>query len=194
MKSNMDIKEIWNNQKIIEPSINEFFKMVSNFKKKYIKSIILANAFLILTSAVIVFIWVYFQPQYITTKIGIITIIFSMLIYIIALNKTILFYQEKFNLDNNQYLFHLIQIKNKQHFLQNTMMKIYFILLSAGLGLYLIEYTQKMSLFLGITAYFATLFWIALNWFYFRPKIIKKQNLKIDELISRVEEISRQIY
>lgn len=193
MKSNIDIKEIWNNQEIIAPNINDFFKIVSNFKKTQIKTIIIANIFLILISAFIVFIWIYFQPKLITTKIGIVTIIFSMLINIIALNKTMIFYQEKFNLDNNQYLHHLINLKNKRHFLQNTMMKVYCILLSIGLGLYLVEYTQKMNLLLSVIAYFTTLLWIIVNWFYFRPKVIKKQNIELDELISKLENLNRQI-
>ena len=193
MKNNIDINEIWKNQEIIEPNFTEFIKNVNSFKSRNLKNIIIINVLLLLTSVFIIFIWIYFQPKLITTKVGIVTSIIAMLIYVIALNKTITINKEKFNIDNNQYLQQLINLKNKQKFLQNKMLKVYFILFSIGLCLYLIEYVQLMNLILGTIVYSSTLLWIAINWFYFRPKIIKKQNLKINELISKFENINNQI-
>lgn len=193
MKNNIDINEIWKNQEIIETNLTEFIKNVNSFKNKNLKNIIIVNVLLLLTSVFIIFIWIYYQPELITTKIGIVTIIIAMLIYVIALNKTITINKEKFNVDNSQYLLQLINLKNKQKFIQNTMLKVYFILFSIGLCLYLIEYVQLMNLIFGIIVYASTLLWIAINWFYFRSKIIKKQNLKIDELILKFEKINNQI-
>ena len=193
MKNNIDIKEIWNNQEVFEPNLNEFLKSINDFKRKNLKNIFIANVLLILTSIFIVFIWIYFQPKLITTKIGILTIILAMIIYMIALSKTITLNKENFNMDNNQYLAQLINLKTKQKFMQVIMIKIYFLLLSLGLCLYLIEYVQQMSLILSITVYSITLFWIALNWFYFRPKITKKQNVKLNDLIDKLKNINNQI-
>lgn len=193
MKNNIDINEIWKNQEIIETNLTEFIKNVNSFKNKNLKNIIIVNVLLLLTSVFIIFIWIYYQPELITTKIGIVTIIIAMLIYVIALNKTITINKEKFNVDNSQYLLQLINLKNKQKFIQNTMLKVYFILFSIGLCLYLIEYVQLMNLIFGIIVYASTLLLIAINWFYFRSKIIKKQNLKIDELILKFEKINNQI-
>lgn len=193
MKNTININQIWKRQEIIEPNLVEFIKSANSIKSKNLKNIILVNVLLLLTSVFIIFIWIYFQPKLITTKVGILITIIAMLIYIIALNKTITINKEKFNIDNNQYLQQLINLKNKQRFLQNTMLKVYFILFSVGLCLYLIEYVQLMNSILGIIVYSLTLFWLADNWFYFRPKIIKKQNLKINELISKVEKINNQI-
>ena len=191
MKNN--INEIWKNQEIPEVNLNEIKKNIDSFRNKNLKNIILVNVLFILTSIFIIWIWNYFQPKLITTKIGIVTTILSMLIYVIALNKTIMLNKEKFDINNNLYVKQLINLKNKQKFLQNTMMKIYFILLSVGMCLYLIEYVQLMSFTMGIIVYKTTLLWFVINWFYFRPKIIKKQNLKIDELISEFEKINNQI-
>ena len=194
MKSNINIDEIWKNQEIFEPNLNQFVKNIDSFRNKNLKNIILVNVLFILTSIFIIWIWIYFQPKLITTKIGIVTTIIAMFIYVIALNKTIKINKEKFDINNNQYLKQLINLKSKQKFLQNTMMKIYFIMLSVGICLYLIEYVQLMSFTMRIIVYSATLLWFAINWFYFRPKIIKKQNLKINELISKFEKINNQIY
>ncbi|MBK6772550.1 MAG: hypothetical protein IPG78_10570 [Ignavibacteria bacterium] len=42
-------------------------------------------------------------------------------------------------------------------------------------------------------SYFTTLMWIAFNWFYLRPRQIKKQRAKTDELIIKLEMLNRQI-
>ena len=194
MKNNTEIKEIWKNQEIIEPKLIEFTKSVKSFKHKNTKIIVFVNVLLILTSIFIVCIWINFQPKLLTTKIGIVISIIAMLIYVIALNKTITSNKEKFNLDNNQYLLQLINLKNKQKFMQNTMLKIYFVLLSFGMCLFLFEYVQLMSSLLGIVVYSSTIIWVAINWFYLRPKIIEKQNLEINELIGKLEKINSQIY
>lgn len=193
MKNNIDINEIWKNQEMIEPNLAELMKSINSFKSKNLKNIVFINVVLILTSIFVVFIWIYFQPKLITTKIGLITTIIAMLLYGIATNKTIIVPNEEFTLDNNQFLIQLIDLKNKQKFLQNTMLKVYFVTLSIGICLYLIEYVLLMNIIVGITTYSATILWIVINWFYLRPKIIKKQNLKINELIRAFEKINSQL-
>lgn len=193
MKNNIDINEIWKNQEMIEPNLAELMKSINSFKSKNLKNIVFINVVLILTSIFVVFIWIYFQPKLITTKIGLITTIIAMLLYGIATNKTIIVPNEEFTLDNNQFLIQLIDLKNKQKFLQNTVLKVYFVTLSIGICLYLIEYVLLMNIIVGITTYSATILWIVINWFYLRPKIIKKQNLKINELIRAFEKINSQL-
>ena len=148
MKNNIDINEIWKNQQIIELNLLEFIKSANGIKSRNLKNIIFVNIIVLSTSIFIIFIWICFQPKLVTTKIGIVTTIIAMLIYAIAVNKTISINKEKFNVDNKQYLKQLINLKNKQRFLQNTMLKVYFILFSVGLCLYLIKYVQLMNLIL----------------------------------------------
>jgi hypothetical protein len=63
----------------------------------------------------------------------------------------------------------------------------------AGICLYMYEYAARMTMTAGIITYAVTLAWIAFNWFYLRPKTIKKQQAKLDELISKFERINKQI-
>jgi hypothetical protein len=55
------------------------------------------------------------------------------------------------------------------------------------------EYTSRMTLFWATVTYGVTLLWIAFNWFYVRPKQIKKQQANTDELISKFEILNRQL-
>jgi hypothetical protein len=50
-----------------------------------------------------------------------------------------------------------------------------------------------MTMTAGIITYAVTLAWIVFNWFYLRPKTIKKQQAKLDDLISKFERINKQL-
>ena len=86
-----------------------------------------------------------------------------------------------------------IDIKAKQQYMQTTMLNLYFVLLSTGIGLYMYEYTQLMTAFWGIFVYGITSIWILFNWFYLRPKQIKKQQSKLDEIIGKFEMLNEQL-
>ena len=73
------------------------------------------------------------------------------------------------------------------------MLNVYFILLLLGLALYMFEYTSRMTLLSGILAYSITGAWILFNWFYIRPRQIKKQQRKLDVVIARVEAVNEQL-
>ena len=50
-----------------------------------------------------------------------------------------------------------------------------------------------MTTFWGIFAYGTTSIWILFNWFYLRPKQIKKQQSKLDEIIGKFEMLNEQL-
>lgn len=77
--------------------------------------------------------------------------------------------------------------------MHTTMLNVYFILLSAGIGLYMYEYTSRMTMLWGIFAYGITLAWILINWFCLRPKQIKKQQSKLDEIITKFKKLNQQL-
>lgn len=194
MNNNIDFKDLWKKQTISPPDIDELFSNLNQFKKTSLRKLILSNVLLIGTSAFIIFIWYYYQPQLITTKIGIVLIILAIVIYLFVYNQLLPSLKTIDNkLSNNKYLQNLISIKRKQQFLQSTMLNLYFILLSSGICLYMYEYTSRMTTFWAIFAYALTLAWIGFNWFYIRPKTIKKQQNKLDELISKFESVQQQL-
>jgi len=44
----------------------------------------------------------------------------------------------------------------------------------------------------GIVVYILFFAWVAFNWFHLRPRIIKKDRAKIDEMISHYDSIGEQ--
>lgn len=192
--SNIDFKDLWKKQSVNELDLNDLLTRLSKFKKTALRSLWITNILLFATSAFIIFIWIYYQPQFISTKIGIVFTILAMVIYVFVYNKLLNEYK---NIDstqaNQEYLQKLISIKKKQQFLQTKMMSFYFITLTAGICLYMYEYASRMSTLGAGLTYGITLLWMLFNWFYLRPKQIKKQQAKINGLIEKFEEINNQL-
>ncbi|MCR4032963.1 MULTISPECIES: hypothetical protein [Flavobacterium] len=191
--NNMDFKDLWKKQTISQPDMKDLLERVNTFKKAALRSLLIVNILLFATSAFVIFIWIYYQPQFVSTKIGIIVTILAMMLYVFVYNKLSGEYK---NIDstqtNHEYLHKLIVIKKKQQFLQTKMMSFYFVFLTIGICLYMYEYASRMSLLGASLAYGITLLWMFFNWFYIRPKQIKKQQEKINSLIEKFEEINNQ--
>lgn len=192
--NHIDFKDLWKKQSVSQPDITDLLSRVSKFKKAALRSLWITNALLFVTSAFIIFIWIYYQPQFVSTKIGIVLTILAMVVYMFVYNKLLTGYK---NIDavqtNQEYLQKLILIKKKQRFLQTKMMSFYFIVLTIGICLYMYEYASRMTLLGAGVTYGITLLWMLFNWFYLRPKQIKKQQEKINSLIEKFEEINNQL-
>lgn len=194
MDTNIDFKNIWKQQTSNKPNIEELLNRLKKFKNENLRRLILTNLLLIATSLCIGFIWYRYQPQMVTTKIGLALVILAMGIFLLTYNKLFMsFYKIDDTQSNTEYLQNLYLVKNKQKFMQTTMLNLYFIMLFLGICFYMYEYTSKMSPVSGILAYAATFAWIAFNWFYLRPRTIKKQQAKLNELINKFEEINDQL-
>ncbi|TZG00132.1 hypothetical protein FW781_09445 (plasmid) [Chryseobacterium panacisoli] len=194
MDTNIDFKNIWKQQTSNKPNMEELLGKLKKFRNQNLRKLILANIALITTSLLIIYIWYRFQPQMMTTKIGIVLVILAMVMFLFAYNKMFMvFYKIDQTQSNNEYLQSLYVVKSRQKFMQTTILNLYFIMLSLGICFYMYEYTYRMTLGSGILTYAVTFAWIAFNWFYLRPKTIKKQQGKLNELIDKFEEINNQL-
>jgi hypothetical protein len=194
MDNNIDFKDLWKQQVVNSPNIEELLAKLKHFKKTSLRRLILTNAMLIATCVLILLIWYYYQPQFLSTKIGIVLNVAIMAIYLLVYNRLFDAYKELDNTDSNAaYLQKLIAIKTKQKFLQSKMLSIYFVVLGLGTCLYMYEYATMMSFLWGFFVYAVLLFWMGFNWFYLRPRQIVKENSKIDMLIDTFQRINNQL-
>ena len=195
MDNNIDFKDLWKKQSVSQPNFEDLLARLKQFKKAALRSLWITNVLLIATSIFIAVIWYYYQPQFVSTKIGIIITILTMMMYLAIYNRLLDAYK---NIDstqtNQEYVQNLISIKKKQHYLQSTILSLYFVLLTIGLCLYMYEYASRMTVFWAIFTYAMTLFWMGINWFFIRPKQIKKQQAKINSLIEKFEDVSNQLH
>ena len=191
----MDFRELWKKQTATPASTDELFQKLKKLRKSQFNKMIFLTAALIVTSLFIIWVWVYYNPQMVTTKAGIILVILAMAIFGYSYNQQYpVLKQLDISKSNTEYLESLIALKRKQQHLNSTMLSLYFVMLSLGICLYMIEYTIMMSALWAIFAYAITLSWIAFNWFYLRPRTINKQQAKLDELINKFTEINNQLH
>lgn len=194
MENNLNIKELWRKQAVPVTDWYDMLKKIKSFKMNRIKQAINTNIILLLTIIFAIFIWIYFKPQLISTKIGIILSILPMGIALVFNYKLIPLYRKiDDRLTNSEYLNNLLLVRNRESFIQTKVLNLYFILLSLGIGLYMYEYTWTKSLTFGLLAYSIILLWIGFNWFFIRPKIIEKNRRKIENLIEQIKAIKSQI-
>jgi hypothetical protein len=55
------------------------------------------------------------------------------------------------------------------------------------------EYVALMTFWKALVAYLSIIVWIIVNWFYFRPKQVRKQQQKLNEIIDRLQHICDQM-
>jgi hypothetical protein len=194
MNDNINFKDLWAKQTSVAPNPENLIADIKKMKQSNFKKLVFTNLLFIATSIFIICIWIYYQPQLLTTKIGIILIILAMAVFLFAYNNSYsLFKSYKNSQSNSDYLKDLLAIKAKQKFMETTMLNLYFILLSIGIGLYMYEYISRMKPIWGLVTYGITFTWILFNWFYLRPKQINKQRAKLDAIISKFEMVNNQL-
>lgn len=195
MNKNIDFKKIWNRREIEVPEIKDLYNKAKKFKRNSLNAVIIANILLLTVLLFIGIIWYYYQPELITTKIGIILSILAIIVYLIPYNKMMfpLILKNDIGVNSQEYLHQLIKLKEKQIFQQTTILSIYFLFLSIGLGFYLFEFVSKMTSVWGIITYSVIILWIAICWLYLRPKAIEKQNAKLNKLLLKFHDMKNQI-
>jgi hypothetical protein len=190
----MNLNEIWQSQTAVQPTSADLLEKVGAIKTANYRRLIFTTLAFALTSTFICWIWATYNPQLFTTKLGIILTVLSMAIYGYSMNQQYPLLKKINNASSNlEYLEHLLTLKKKQVFLQTTLLNLYFVLLSVGIGLYMIEPVQKMTIFWGVVAYTIASLWVIFSYFYLRPKQIKKEQASINELILNFERICKQM-
>ncbi|MBX7127304.1 MAG: hypothetical protein K1X47_16535 [Cyclobacteriaceae bacterium] len=190
----VDFKALWAGRKTQEPALDDLMVRIDQYKSKRRRHLLLTNISLILTAVFILFVWYYFEPVLITTRIGIVVIVAAIALYVLALNKDkVLYKQTDESVTNQDYLKDLLMIKSRQRFVETTVLNLYFSLLLLGIGLYMYEYTLRMTAGWAAIAWGVTGLWIAFNWFYLRPMQIRKQQGRLNELIDQLRRIQSEL-
>jgi len=195
MNSQIDFKSLYQSQETGPvPDVKEVVKKAAVLKRKMLFKLLSVNGLLAGTAALIVLILTHHPAQDLTTKFGSILIIMAIVSYLTVSNRAIsLLFRVIPDLDNHAFLNLLISIQRKQQFLHKTMLRVYFILLSTGIFLAMIESAIKMGLMNCMLIYSGVILWIALNWLVVMPKSVKKQEKEFDTILGNLHRINAQL-
>ncbi len=155
MKDQTDFKSLWLQQEVgYVPGLEEILGKAKQLNRKTKVKFFWMNFLMIATVAVIVYIITRARFEMITTKIGSVLVIVAIVSFIVVSNSLLLILFKAIPDESNQaYLQRMIEIKKKQEFIQGKLMTGYFILLSTGIALYMIEFVLKMGTTEGIVSY-----------------------------------------
>lgn len=194
MNEQTEFSALWRSQKNPDKqAVEQVIIKAGHSVHKFRAVIIRAQVILLLTLAGIACVIYRYRFSNPVTIIGLGLIIIAICLFLIVSTGSLrLFYTASADLDSKTFLSTMLRVRKKQQFIQGKLLTIYFILLSAGLFLYMLEFVGRMTHLQGFLAYLLVGAWIILNWFYYRPRAIKKQQAVIDKLIGEFEVMNQQ--
>lgn len=191
---NINFQDIWNKKNAEIPNIQEIKSTADKYKKKQLRFTICHILSLSVTAVMIIFIWNVIDFTMFTTSLGIILILIALAMYIYLVSENINVIR-KINpsISNQEYLASLKKLQKQQLYMQTKGISIYYVLLTAGFAFYFYEFALRMSTLGGTLAYGLTFLWLAIAWFFLRPRQIRKQNAKISKVIDSLELIEKNL-
>lgn len=157
--------------------------------RKLLWSILIMAATFIFT--IVLFLFFLFNSW--LTYVGIFIVMGTVLIYAILMYRDYrLIASHDPTTEVNSYLEKLKIYQTSRTRMYGKMYYVYTLLLSLGLGLFLIEVLKSASMFLETATYALFLGWILFVTFYGRKRIIKTEQEKISEIIGRLERLKGQ--
>ncbi|MCJ8152612.1 hypothetical protein MKJ01_02405 [Chryseobacterium sp. SSA4.19] len=194
MKTSYNFQEIWNQKQTDIPNIEEIKAKAEKYRKKQVLKDIGMIALLLFSAFTALFIWIFADFSFFTTKFGI------MLLLIGVFSYTVLVYQKvnilkKINTSatNQEYLAGIKKAEQQQIYMQTKGLSFYYLILSAGFAFYFYEFALKMPWLKTILVYGLTFSWAAVSWFIIRPRQIRKQKEKISAVINSLELIEKDL-
>ncbi|WP_461450940.1 hypothetical protein [Mucilaginibacter sp.] len=195
MSSELDLKALWNKQPVdAQPDIKQLIIKAERLKYLFRTKLIFLNVVLLLTIAITIYANSTITNEWLISKIGAVLMILAYISYLIAYNQMIpLLFKVKPEISNQEYLNQLITINRKSAFLDTVMTNIYFVLLSAGLFLFLVQPFTHMTRISGIAFYAITFLCMAFAWLYLKPISIKRRQKHFNDVIAKLEAVNRQL-
>lgn len=188
-----DLKQLWQQRHTDAPDVAQIISKAAAFNRRYRLRLIGSNILLLTTMTLIIAIIWHFEPAMWTTKAGALLVISSIVLAVTySLGMMRLTRTSAAQRDLQQAINDLHALKHKQSVMHSKIMSAYFLLLSSGIFVYMIEYAQRMTFAMGLTVYGLTAAWFAFNWFYLRVRIIEKQKKRIDAVIASLGSLERQ--
>lgn len=195
MSSNIDFKALWQQQPdAAKPDINTVISKAMDLKRKTRSKLIWSNLTLAVISIIVIMVGINLNTHVLTTKAGIILIIFPIISFALINSGLYLnMFKSHPDADTFTYLAELVAIQKKQRFIQTKVLNLYFLFLGAGLLLYMIEFVKKIGVLWGSVAYICPLAALVFVYFYISPKEFRRQQAEMNAAIEKLQAINDQL-
>lgn len=194
MKDFEHLISVWQGQpKQEQLSVDETLKQV----KKGIRGItsqlywgMVATVAVLVLTFVIMFFFVF---QSWLTYVGIFTMLITMLLYaVMTIRNYRILNKRDSTLNPTEYLQDLKEYQKNRAKITGWFYYLYLLLISGGLSLYFVEILQNASTFYKIAIYSITIIWFLFLTFYYKKRIFKNEEEKLNLMIERLERLQGQ--
>jgi len=194
MKDFEHLMSVWQEQpKRDQLSVDETLKQVKRGVRTIASQLywgIMAMAAVLGLTFVILFFFVF---QSWLTYVGIFTMLITMLLYAVMIvrNYRILKRRDA-TLNPNEYLQDLKEYQKNRTKITGWFYYFYLLLISLGLSLYFVEILQNAPLLYKIAVYGITIIWFLFLTFWYKKRIFKNEEEKLNLMIERLERLQGQ--
>lgn len=195
MEEFKELENLWKQSKTEVPAEKLNISKLKNNRTKMKNSNIKGAVLLILTGILILVMMIFLDPK---LKTILVTIAMSIMSAICFIQAGIMLYtaREINKIDETQTpSLHLKQWQNFREFQKRQRhwnMPVYYVLLSSALGIYMFELLKMADLWKIILAFAVTYAWIFFAYFYLGKKKIRKDDERINGIITELKALEQQ--
>jgi amino acid transporter len=188
-----DLKAIWLTAKTDDlPGSKEMLRIVKKFRNERLRRKLWIVFVALLAMAIMVVTIFVVRSTAVTTILGESFTIMACIVLIFTNTKSMKRFIDLKDCSNKEFIEFLEQTRRNQNYYYKKTQVAGMLLSSAGLLLYLYEQVQG-RLLLGVIIYSIAVLWVLFLWLYIRPRNFKKQAIKLNETMKRLERIEDQI-
>jgi len=190
---NLDnLKSIWLSAKTDSlPQPGEMLRMVKKFRNQRIRKKIIIIVIAISCSCIMLWGMFFDGAKMLTTYIGDVLMITSCVILAVTNIRSIKRFYSLKDSNNAEFVLFIERTRQNQLYFYKKTQVIAMGITSIGLLLYWYEFVHRKPT-LTIIIYSATIVYLAVMWFVVRPRVFKKNARKLNEMLERLEKISKQ--
>ncbi|WP_448697394.1 hypothetical protein ACFGVR_12225 [Mucilaginibacter sp. AW1-3] len=187
-----DLKALWLSAKTDSlPQPEEMLRMVKKFRNQKIRRKIII--IIVALACSVIMIWGMFFDGFTmpTTYIGDILMVASCVILVVTNVRSARRFYDLKDCNNSEFVQFIERTRQNQIYFYKKTQVVAMSITSIGLLLYWYEFVHRNTT-LTIIIYSATVVYLAAMWFIVRPRVFKKNARKLNEMLERLEKISKQ--
>lgn len=194
MKDFEALKNIWQCQVALpKVSHDDVLKKVRKTRNGLASRLLIELSGMSIAAAVITWIWIESPFKMWTTHLAMIIFIVCCFYYIISVIGNYRSLNTKHLLDKPEdYISHLKKYKQERYIFNTRKYRIYSLFFTAGFLLYFIEISYMTSFMITLIGFIFTFSWIGFCYFVLMKIYIRKEEAKLEEMISNLERLHKQ--
>ena len=195
MEEFKDLENLWKTSETKIPAKNDQISKIKNNRMKLKNTYTKGAILLVATGILILILMTTFDSEILTLPIISAMVIISLVCF---LQAGLMFFTAKkiSDIDETQtpasHLQQWLEFREFQKKLRHWNMPVYYILLSLALGVYMFELLKTVDLWKMLLAFAITYSWLLFAYFYLGKKAVKKQDAKMDGIISELKNLENQ--